>query len=400
MAKNYSDPEWIGKKFGSLTVIEPIAHYEKKRGYRCWYWKCQCDCGKEVVRIPYQVINAKWASCGCSKIHKNEKYSNPNWIGQKFNRLTVIGIVRDRDVSSRSRIRWKLRCDCGKEIVTTPFLVASGDQKSCGCLSAELARNRMTKHGESHTRLFNIWANMRDRCNNAKNKRYDRYGGRGISVCKEWENDYISFANWARENGYKDDLTIDRIDVNGNYEPSNCRWANMKTQQRNRSNNHMVTIDGETKALAEWCEIYGNNLPLVSNRISNMGWDEETAIKTPSGGVGANQTTFHPELKRKVVEPKYHAEKRYVEIDGEKMTLKAACEMLGMPYKAVHLRITRRGWPVERALSEPIHENADSLKSKCEKSGLGYATVCYRIRKLGWDEEKALTTPLQRKKKK
>ena len=327
----------------------------------------------------------------------NEKYSNPDWIGQKFNRLTVINVVRDRDVSGRSQIRWKLRCDCGKEILLAPYKAVSGTQKSCGCLAREEAKERATIHGESHTRLFYIWVSMRDRCNNPKNKRYDRYGGRGIKVCDEWQKEYAVFATWAREHGYSDELTIDRIDVNGNYEPSNCRWVDLKTQERNRTDNRLITIGDETKTLAEWCEIYGNNYGMVYNRIANLGWDAEKAIKTPSGGTGANQTTYHPELAKKPVQRKYHIQNRYVVIDGETLPLKAACERLGLPYKAVHLRVTRYGMTVEEAISTPFKDNSNSMRKRAERAGLPYQTVMQRIR-TGWSEEKALATPLMRKK--
>lgn len=321
-------------------------------------------------------------------------YRDNKWIGEKFFRLTVKEVVKDRDSSGRSRIRWKVLCDCGKEILVVPYRIVSGQQKSCGCYSVELARERATIHGESNTRLFSIWVNMRDRCNNEKNKRYKRYGGRGIKVCKEWQDNYLSFANWARENGYSDLLTIDRIDVNGNYEPNNCRWADMKTQQRNRTDNRLIKLDGETKTLAEWCEIYGNNYSMVYNRISEMGWDEEKAIKTPSGGLGANQVTFHPELKKKVVERKYHVKNRYVEIDGEKLSLKAYCEKVGLPYKAIHLRVTRYGMSVEDAISKPMKDNENSIRKRCSEVGLPYGTVMARL-KSGWSEERAFNTPVR-----
>ena len=396
---NYSNEKWLGQKFGSLTVIEPVEHIERTRGYRCWYWKCRCDCGNTVVKIPYSVINGQWPSCGCKRIYKNEKYSNPDWIGKKFGKLSVLEIVRDRDSSGNSRIMWKMRCDCGNEIIIAPSKVTTSGQKSCICSKSESARKNSTIHGESHTRLFSIWVNMRDRCNNPKNKRYHRYGGRGISVCEEWNSDYKPFADWSRSNGYSDELTIDRIDVNGDYCPDNCRWVDMKTQQRNRSDNRLVGINGETKTLAEWCEQYGTSYSMVFNRIVNMGWEPERAIKTPSGGLGANQVTFHPELAKKEVERKYHIVNRYVDVDGEKLSLRAACEKMGIPYKAVHLRITRYGMTVEEAISKPFKDNSQSLHRKCVEHGMPYQTVVARI-KSGWSEERALTEPVRKTRQK
>ena len=136
---------------------------------------------------------------------------------------------------------------------------------------------------------------------------------------------------------------------------------------------------------------------MVYNRIANLGWDAEKAIKTPSGGTGANQTTYHPERAKKPVQRKYHIQNRYVVIDGETLPLKAACERLGLPYKAVHLRVTRYGMTVEEAISTPFKDNSNSMRKRAERAGLPYQTVMQRIR-TGWSEEKALATPLMRKK--
>lgn len=282
------------------------------------------------------------------------KYDNPEWIGQRFGRLTVVGAVPYADSAGRKQIRWKTRCDCGNETLVVPFKVVSGETRSCGCLSLEMSRERFTKHGEAHTRLFYTWVGMRDRCNNPRNKRYENYGGRGITVCEEWENSYEAFAKWARENGYADNLTIDRIDVDGNYEPSNCRWADLKTQMRNRTDNHYITIDGVTRPLVEWCEIYGQKYSVVHSRITALGWDAKDALERPNGGSSANQVTYHPEKAKKPVQRKYRINRRYYEVDGEMLPLKVACERLGLPYKAVHLRITRYGMTVEEAIRKPF----------------------------------------------
>ena len=130
-------------------------------------------------------------------------------------------------------------------------------------------------------RLSRIYANMKSRCYNPKTNRYYIYGARGITVCDEWNKSYKAFENWALENGYQDNLTIDRIDNNGNYEPNNCRWVDYKTQRINSSNSKKITINDVTKSVTEWCEYY--NLPyyILNNRLNKYGWSIKRAFETP-----------------------------------------------------------------------------------------------------------------------
>ena len=125
----------------------------------------------------------------------------------------------------------------------------------------------MATHRKSGTRLYRTWTDMRNRCNNRKNVHYSRYGGRGIKVCDEWQRSFESFHAWAIANGYSDDLTIDRIDVNGNYEPSNCRWITMSQQQYNKSNKRLVTVNGETKTISQWAECTGIKYDTIWRRV-------------------------------------------------------------------------------------------------------------------------------------
>lgn len=136
-------------------------------------------------------------------------------------------------------------------------------------------------HGLRHTKIHSVWHDMKTRCYNKNCKSYKRYGERGITVCEEWRNDFKAFYDWAMANGYKEGLTIDRIDVNGNYEPKNCRFVTAKVQSRNTSRNQYVTCCGQTKTIAEWAEIKGMKYFTLWNRIYRLGWNVEKAVNTP-----------------------------------------------------------------------------------------------------------------------
>ena len=143
-------------------------------------------------------------------------------------------------------------------------------------------KNGFTFYNPSHKRIYLIWFDMKRRCYQPQNKRYNRYGGRGIKVCDEWLNDFQSFFDWSIKNGYGDELTIDRIDKDGDYCPSNCRWADIYTQANNRSNNHFLTYKGETKTMMEWSRKLNLNYYTLRRRIG-LGWSVEEAFERPVG---------------------------------------------------------------------------------------------------------------------
>lgn len=199
--------------------------------------------------------------------------------GQRFGRLTVLERAANRlTAGGETKRQWICRCDCGKQIVASTMNLRKGDTKSCGCLKDERTKDRMTQHGESRTKLHNIWKTMRKRCRNEHNSDYAYYGGRGIRVCTEWDESYEAFRDWAYKNGYEDGLTIDRIDVDRNYEPENCRFVDMKTQCNNRSNSRLITFNGETHTIAEWSEITGIKYHTLYMRIEEYGWTPERAL--------------------------------------------------------------------------------------------------------------------------
>lgn len=198
-------------------------------------------------------------------------------VGLKFSRLTVIS----QEPSKNGRTRWLCVCDCGKNVVVDGKSLTSGNTKSCGCQKRDSAIkfNHETKrrHGESFSRLYKIWHSMKCRCSQDI---FKNHKGRGIRVCEEWLRSYESFRDWAILNGYRDDLTIDRIDVNKNYEPNDCQWATTKEQSRNKRTNRIIL----GKTLVEWSEITGLNSSTIAGRIDKLGWSEKKAISTPIRG--------------------------------------------------------------------------------------------------------------------
>lgn len=196
--------------------------------------------------------------------------------GMRFGRLTVIERVENRG----NYAMWRCRCDCGGETITRTSSLKNGHTKSCGCRQKQIVSKLMTKHGMCKNRLYRIYQHMIRRCTAPNETGYENYGGRGIKVCNDWRNSFAVFADWAVKHGYDNMLTLDRIDVNGDYEPSNCRWATMVEQARNKRDNRILEFAGQSHTMKDWSEILNIPYGLINSRIFR-GWSTERTLTTP-----------------------------------------------------------------------------------------------------------------------
>lgn len=216
--------------------------------------------------------------------------------GKTFGYLKVISLD---DNPLNKRIKWICQCKCGKITSVFAYSLKSGKTQSCGC---KIFESHNKKHGMKHTRIYETWCGMKKRCYNQNSKSYCYYDKRGISVCDEWLNSFENFYKWAISNGYNDNLEIDRIDTNGNYEPNNCRWVTHCEQQINRTNNIYLEHNGETKSLSEWCRIMGQPYKKIYSR-------KQSAIR--HYGTFDFNDLFYPKKKDRIYTEKFYNRKHY-----------------------------------------------------------------------------------------
>jgi len=207
----------IGQRFGKLTVVRRIDNSE----YGQARWECLCDCGN-TCNATSSILRAKRGgktSCGCAAFF--------DLTGKRFGMLVVI---ERAPYTQKGKVVWHCLCDCGNETFSTSANLRGGLSASCGCVRI--------KHMGKGTLLYRTWAGMKTRCYNQEYQGWHRYGGRGITVCDEWKNDFASFRDWSLSHGYKEGLSIDRVNNDGNYCPENCEWVtiseNSKRMQANR----------------------------------------------------------------------------------------------------------------------------------------------------------------------
>lgn len=196
--------------------------------------------------------------------------------GTRFGMLTIIKEVEPYYYNGHPYRQFLCQCDCGKTSITTLGRLRIGMTKSCGCQSGSRPNHKEL----TNSRIYHIWSSMKQRCYDINAISFPNYGGRGISVCDEWRNDFMAFYNWAIAHGYNESLTIDRIDCNGNYEPSNCKWATMKEQMQNKRNNVMLELNGERHTISEWSRITGIKCGALQGR-KYAGWSDEKTLTTP-----------------------------------------------------------------------------------------------------------------------
>lgn len=202
-----------------------------------------------------------------------------SFIDLTGNRYGDLVVIRRSDNTSKGLATWECLCDCGKTTIVRGSSLRNGTVKSCGC--RRIKRKPNLRHGMSHTRLYYVWGNIKRRCYDNTNPAYKNYGGRGIKMCDSWKCSFESFAEWALNNGYSDSLTIERINVNGDYCPENCTWIPNNEQQNNRTTCLLYKYNGETKNLAEWCSYFNLPYMTVYTRLFRWKWGFERAISEP-----------------------------------------------------------------------------------------------------------------------
>lgn len=263
-----------GEKRGRLTAIAMGEPTKDKKSTVI----CRCDCGN-VKTITLSNFG-KTLSCGClareiQRAHGKKMIARgickspdaKDLTGKRFN----LWIVVSRAQNKNGRIYWNCRCECGTERPVLGQNLVNGTAKSCGCLNRLLASKRMKQMShrdyETGTRLYEIWKNMKARC--SPRDTTGRYYSRGIRVCDEWKNNYAAFMNWAIQNGYTNELTIDRINNDKGYYPENCRWATYKEQGNNKSTNRHIVFNGVKKTMSQWADELNLSYSTIKYRVNN-----------------------------------------------------------------------------------------------------------------------------------
>lgn len=251
----------IGQKFGKLNVVGSASRRVDSRGRGLIYWKCTCDCGGDIELGTAVLRSGNTKSCGC--IHKKE-----DLVGRKYGKLTILEKLDARyECANKKSTFWKCQCDCGKIAELPGRLMLSGNTKSCGCYHREFKITHGKSRGKS--RAYTSWADMKARCLNPNSEVYNYYGGRGILICDEW----LKFENFISDMGEPPTPThtLDRKNTNGNYEPSNCRWATKEEQSNNTRRSLFVEYNNQRKTVAQWARI----IKMPAHKLRAKYWKGE-----------------------------------------------------------------------------------------------------------------------------
>lgn len=252
----------IGRRYGKWTVTGAVT----RRGSHA-YVESRCSCGETRSVKADAIVRGRSLSCG----HERRRFTAPK-IGDQYGRLHLLAVISR---SGAHETLWLCCCICGTEVVKTRHGIAAGKTKSCGCYKI--------KHGDAAAPEYKLRARMIQRCHSPQNSSFERYGGRGITVCKRWRDSYSAFlADVGRKPSREHSL--DRIDNNGNYEPGNVRWATRKEQMRNTRANRRLTFNGRTLTCAEWAEVLGINTKTLSGRL-HRGWSVAATLSGEKGCV-------------------------------------------------------------------------------------------------------------------
>jgi hypothetical protein len=262
-----------GSTFGRLTFIEESRPRIRPSGQKTRRVFCKCTCGNFKEVDLFHLIRGNISSCGCMA---NEP-TRESVLGIKYGMLTVIEELPDVVRKGRPFRYVKVQCECG----TVKDVVLQGIKKlkSCGCKTKEILAQYNVKHGMTKHPIYAAWSNMKNRCFNPNVTHWGNYGGRGITVCDEWVRDFRVFCKWAMDNGWEQGLELDRINVHGNYEPSNCRWVTEEEQANNKTTSHYVEYNGERLTISQLCEKYGLLYGRVHARITELKWSVVDAVE-------------------------------------------------------------------------------------------------------------------------
>lgn len=357
-----------GLQVGNWIVLRRAETLTDKRGT---FWLCECQCKNRTTRSVLgcnlsTVLRGKRggsSSCGCL----TKKEVKP---GDRFGKLTVLELD---SVGVYGKV-WRCVCDCREEVNIPAYRLNAGQSRSCGCLRLERLQETMVRHGMANSRVYRIWQNMRNRCNKPKASGYKSYGGRGIRVCKEWDDD---FYNFFRDMGdCKESEEIDRIDPNGPYAKWNCRWVDKETQANNKRNTKKYWHDGHLMSAPQWARHFD-----VSG--SAMAWRLKRG-EAVSDAVRAIRNRKNP---------------RYL-YRGELKSLTVLSRVANVPPDKILNRLRDKGWTVERATETPLRSLPNTkyeyggklwtLHELADHHNIKRATFCSRVKTYKWTIREAV----------